>query len=135
MTPRQIDLVKATFERAAATRPNLGERLYAKLFESQPELAQLFRGDRQYQAHAVVEMLDTIVGCLDVQDRVVPLVFELGRRHCSYGVRSRHYAAFGDALLGALRDELGEEFGAEERAAWQAAYGFMAEIMREATLD
>ena len=135
MTPRQIELVKATFERAAALRPSLGERLYVKLFESQPELAQLFRGDPQHQAHAVVEMLDTIIGCLDVQDRVVPLVFELGRRHCGYGVRTRHYAAFGDALLGALQDELGDEFGTQERAAWQSAYQFMAEIMREATLD
>jgi len=135
MTPREIQLVKATFERAAQLRPSLGERLYAKLFESQPELAQLFRGDSAHQAHAVVEMLDTIIGCLDVQDRVVPLVFELGRRHCGYGVRSRHYALFGDALLGALQDELGEDFGAEERAAWQSAYQFMAEIMGEATLD
>ena len=68
-------------------------------------------------------------------DRVVPLVFELGRRHCAYGVRSGHYQVFGDALLGALQDELGAKFGAEEQAAWLAAYGFMAEIMREATLD
>jgi hemoglobin-like flavoprotein len=135
MTPRDIELVKATFERAAAMRPSLGERLYAKLFESQPELAQLFRGDTAHQAHTVVDMLDTIIGCLEVQDRVVPLVFELGRRHCSYGVRSGHYQVFGDALLGALQEELGADFGAEERAAWQSAYRFMAEIMGEATLD
>jgi len=135
MTPRQIELVKASFAQAAEMRPALGERLYARLFAARPDLVGLFRGDRAHQAHAVLEMLDTIIGCMDVQDRVVPLVFELGRRHCAYGVRSGHYQVFGDALLGALQDELGANFGAEEQAAWLAAYGFMAEIMREATLD
>ena len=135
MTPRQIELVKASFAQAAEMRPALGERLYARLFDARPDLAGLFRGDRAHQAHAVLEMLDTIIGCMDVHDRVVPLVFELGRRHCAYGVRSGHYQVFGDALLGALQDELGDRFGAEERAAWLAAYGFVAEIMGEATLD
>ena len=135
MTPRQVALVRSSFAQAFGTQPALGERLYARLFAAQPELAELFRGDRARQAHALVEMLNTIIGCMDHHEHVVPLVFELGRRHCAYGVRSGHYEVFGEALLGTLQDGLGEAFGAEEREAWQAAYRFMAEIMREATLD
>ena len=135
MTPRQIDLVKTSFAKAAAVGPKVGEGLYARLFASEPGLAQLFRGDRDHQARAVMEMLDTVVGCLEVQDRVVPLVFELGRRHCTYGVRSRHFQVFGDSLIGALAEQLGDDLTPETRAAWEAAYRFMAEIMREATLD
>jgi methyl-accepting chemotaxis protein len=132
MTPQQIELVKTTFAKAAAQQPSLGIRLYGRLFQARPDLIELFRGDRTHQAHSVVQMLDTIVGCLGVQDRVVPLVFELGRRHASYGVRPEHYQVFGDALLGALRDALPGEFTAPEQAAWQAAFSFMAEIMQEA---
>ena len=135
MTPHQFELVKTSFSKAAALRPNIGERLYTRLFATQPKLAELFRGDAGHQAQAVVEMLDTIIGCLDVQERVVPLVFELGRRHHTYGVRTGHYQLFGGALIGALAEGLGAEFDAETRAAWLAAYVFMAEIMREATTD
>ena len=135
MTPRQIELVKASFTRATALQPGLGEALYARLFATHPKLAELFRGDSAHQARTVVEMLDTIVGCLGVHERVVPLVFELGRRHYTYGVRTGHYPAFGDALLGALDDVLGKGLDTETRDAWLAAYSFMAEIMREATTD
>ena len=132
MTPRQQELIRSSLSRAIVAEPSVGTQLYVRLFQSQPDLERLFRGDRNRQAHSVMQMLDTLVDCLAVQDRIVPLLYELGNRHNIYHVRGEHYDAFGNALIMALRDCLGDSFSADEEQAWRSAYAYMADIMREA---
>jgi hemoglobin-like flavoprotein len=45
-------------------------------------------------------------------------------------VEAHHYGLVGTALLRTLRHELGSEFTNETRAAWVAAYAFLADEMR-----
>jgi hemoglobin-like flavoprotein len=132
MTPEQIGLVKSSYARLANDSRETGHRFYRRLLETHPYLRKLFRQGAEEQGEALMGMLGTVVGCLDVQERIVPLVYELGRRHSLYGVRDADFDPFGKALLDTLAESLGPEFTPPVRDAWQAAYGFMAEIMQDA---
>jgi hemoglobin-like flavoprotein len=56
-----------------------------------------------------------------------------GRRHVTYGVRPEHYYTVGAALLWTLEQRLGAAFTPAVREAWVAAYGVLANTMRDAT--
>jgi len=84
------------------------------------------------QGKALFMMLDMIVKCLDIQDKIVPIVFDLGKRHAMYGVRDRNYEPFEQALMDTLSNIIGGEFTQDVRMAWSSAFAFLADIMKEA---
>lgn len=109
-----------------------GEIFYQRLFELDPNARQLFWGNLQHQGTALFLMLDMIVKSLDIQDKIVPIIFDLGKRHAMYGVRDRDYQPFEQALIDTLSSINGDDFTQDERNAWRAAFTFLADIMREA---
>jgi hemoglobin-like flavoprotein len=132
MSPEQIALVQSSFDNLVRSAPDAGKQFYLKLFGRDPRVKDLFRSDLDHQAHALVSMLGAIVESLDKQDRIVPMIYELGKRHAAYGVAAADYAPFGTALLETLDEMLGAEFTPAHRQAWGEAYDFLAEIMQEA---
>ena len=70
-----------------------------------------------------------MVDALDDLPSLLPSVVALAERHVGYGVRDDHYAAVGAALIAMLHGKLGPRFDAETKAAWGAAYRFLAETM------
>jgi len=132
MTPQQIQLVRSSFQKLAAIPERAGEIFYQRLFELDPNARQLFWGNLQHQGTALFLMLDMIVKSLDIQDKIVPIIFDLGKRHAMYGVRDRHYQPFEQALMDTLSSINGDDFTQEARNAWSAAFAFLADIMREA---
>jgi hemoglobin-like flavoprotein len=133
MTPQQIQLVRTSFEKLAAKPEQAGEIFYQRLFELDPRSRQLFWGNMQHQGMALFLMLEMIVKSLDIQDKIVPIIFDLGKRHAMYGVRDRHYEPFERALMDTLSNVVGDDFTKEVREAWSAAFAFLADIMREAS--
>ena len=133
MTPKQIELVRGSFQRLADIPERAGEIFYQRLFELDPRARQLFWGDMQHQGKALFLMLELMVKSLDIQDKIVPIVFDLGKRHAMYGVRDRHYEPFERALMDTLSNVVGDDFTKEVREAWSAAFAFLADIMKEAT--
>jgi hemoglobin-like flavoprotein len=73
-----------------------------------------------------------VVGALDRVDELAPTIADLGRRQTAYGVTDAHYDSVGAALLWALEQGLGDAWTAEVKAAWAAAYGLLAGVMRDA---
>jgi len=73
-----------------------------------------------------------VVKGIDRPAQLRSAVEALGRRHAGYGVRDDHYATVGEALIWTLEKGLGEAFTPETRAAWIAAYGWLAFVMCEA---
>lgn len=80
-------------------------------------------------------MLDLVVKSLDIQDKIVPIIYDLGRRHSLYGVRERDYKPFERALLETLEQLRGPAFSPEERDAWHAAFAFLSDIMQEGAVE
>lgn len=135
MTPEQISLIKTSFETVSRDMRAAGAELYRRLFEIDPKLKDLFQGDIDAQGKALFGMMDLVVSSLEIQEQLVPIIYEMGRRHAGYGVNEEDYQAFGVALLDTLKALLGSEFTPEVREAWCAAYDFVAEIMQTAHGD
>jgi len=120
MTSQQIDLVQTSFAQVRATPDAVAALFYNKLFELDPSLRPMFRGDLTEQGRKLMQMLSFAVSSLRRLEQIVPAVEDLGRRHASYGVRDQHYATVAAALLWTLEQGLGAGFTPEVKAAWVA---------------
>lgn len=132
MTAIDIILVQDSFRKVVPIADQAAALFYARLFELDPSLRPLFRGDMQEQGRKLMTMLATAIASLEKIDSVVPAVRQLGARHAGYGVRAEHYATVGAALLWTLEKGLGPEFTPEVRAAWSTTYTLLANTMKDA---
>jgi hemoglobin-like flavoprotein len=132
VTMAQKTLVQKSFATIAPIADDAAALFYRRLFEIDPSLQQMFRGDMAEQRKKLMQMLTAAVKGLDRLDQLVPVVQELGRRHAAYGVTDAHYGTVGTALLWTLEKGLGEAFTPEVEEAWAAVYGLLATTMREA---
>ena len=133
MNPTQIHLVQQTWAHVAPISEQAAELFYGQLFELDPEVRTLFRGDMKDQGKKLVTMIDAAVKGLNSLDKLVPVLRELGKRHAGYGVTSAHYGTVGAALLWTLEKGLGEAaFTPDVREAWSSVYGVLAGTMQTA---
>jgi len=102
LTVRQKTLVQESFAGIAGIADDAAVLFYQRLFELDPSLRPMFRGDMAEQRKKLMQMLTAAVKGLDRLDQLVPVVQDLGRRHAGYGVEDRHYDTVGAALLWTL---------------------------------
>ncbi|NKI16227.1 hemin receptor [Spongiibacter sp. KMU-166] len=129
MTPEQKNLVQESFEKVAPISEQAAAIFYGKLFELDPSLKPMFKGDIEEQGRKLMTMLGTAVRSLDNLEGLVPVVQKLGVRHVGYGVKTSHYATVGTALLDTLAAGLGEDFTPEVKEAWTVVYGVLSSTM------
>jgi hemoglobin-like flavoprotein len=130
MTPQQIDLIQSSFAKALPFADALTALFYERLFQLDPALRPLFKGDMAEQQHKLMATLHIAVHDLNRMEEVIPAIRLLGRRHADYGVRAEHYATVGAALLWTLKQTLSTEFTPETEAAWAAVYDLLATTMQ-----
>jgi hemoglobin-like flavoprotein len=135
LTPQQKRLVQDTFVTIAPIADDAAALFYRRLFEIDPSLERMFRGDMAVQRKRLMQMIAVAVRGLDRLDELVPAVQDLGRRHAGYGVEDRHYDTVGAALLWTLDKGLGAAFTPEVRTAWTAVYGILATTMKTAAQE
>ena len=129
VSPAQKKLVQSTFAKVEAIAEVAAELFYNKLFELDPALKPLFKGNMKAQGKMLMATLKLAVKGLDDLDKLVPVVQELGRRHKGYGVEPAHYATVAEALLWTLEQGLEEAFTPEVKQAWTNVYTVLAEAM------
>lgn len=132
MTPKQKLLVQATFAQVTPIADRSAALFYRRLFELDPSLKPLFRGDMQEQGKKLMRMIAIAVNGLDRLGELLPAVQDLGRRHVNYGVTAAHYDTVGAALLWTLEQGLGPAFTPQVRDAWSTVYGLLAQTMIDA---
>ena len=132
LTDTQIALVQKSFAVIAPIADDAAVLFYQRLFEIDPSLKSMFRGDMAEQRRKLMQMLTAAVKGLQRLDRLVPVLEDLGRRHIGYGVTDQHYDTVGAALLWTLEKGLGRAFTPEAKEAWTAVYGLLANTMRNA---
>lgn len=130
MTPIQIELVRTTWKQVQPIQETAAELFYNKLFELDPKLRPMFKGDIAEQGRKLMRMLGIAVNGLDHLDALRPALVDLGRRHAGYGVTMDDYGTVAVALLWTLEQGLGEAFTAEVRNAWTEAYMVLATTMQ-----
>jgi hemoglobin-like flavoprotein len=130
MTPTEKSLVQQTFAQVVPIADQAAALFYGRLFELDPSLRPLFKGDMAAQGKKLMQMIGYAVGKLDALDELVPEVEALGRRHVGYGVKAGDYTTVAVALLWTLEQGLGPAFTPEVKAAWVTVYGVLAATMQ-----
>ena len=135
LTTTQKTLVQDSFARIVPIADAAAALFYGRLFELDPSLQRMFRGDMAEQRKKLMHMLTAAVKGLDHLDRLVPVVQDLGRRHAAYGVVDAHYDTVGAALLWTLEQGLEDAFTPETAEAWATVYTLLATTMKEAARE
>ena len=130
MTNEQIKLVQDSFRQVGPIAETAAQLFYARLFELDPDLELLFKGNLTEQGRKLMQMLGLAVSSLDRMEQLLPVVRSLGARHVSYGVRDKDYDTVGQALLWTLRKGLGEAFTPDVESAWNSVYATLASEMQ-----
>src|SRR5262249_50317258 len=114
MTPRQVALVRESFDKIVPIREQAAALFYNRLFAIDPSTRPLFRGDMKSQGAKLMAAIGAVVKSLDRIDAILDDVRTLARRHHRYGVREERYASVGASLLWAAlsREELLMKLGA-----------------------
>jgi hemoglobin-like flavoprotein len=128
-------LVQSSFEKVKPIAAHTAELFYQRLFELNPSLRHLFKGDMKEQERKLMATLALAVEGLRQPEQIIRAVQDLGRRHAGYGVKDEYYEIVSQALLWTLAQVLGVEFTAPVRKAWEEAYTFLSEIMKEAAAE
>ena len=135
VTNTQKVFVQESFAAVMPIADDAAALFYRRLFELDPSLERMFKGDMTEQRRKLMQMLTAAVKGLDRLDQLVPVVEDLGRRHAGYGVADSHYDTVGAALLWTLEKGLGNAFTPEVKDAWIAVYGLLAGTMKNAAKE
>lgn len=135
LTNEEIQAVQSSWEKCVPIADKAAELFYGKLFELDPDLKPLFKGDMQEQGKKLMTMITVAVNGLNDLEKIVSAVKALGVRHVGYGVKDSHYDTVGSALIWTLGKGLGEEFTDALQAAWIKVYTLLATTMKGAAAD
>ena len=129
----QITLVQDTFDKIRPISEKAAKLFYNRLFELDPSLKSLFKGDMKTQGKMLMQMLDYAVTGLDRLDTIILAIQNLGIRHAGYGVKDEYYETAREAVLWTLEQGLGKDFTPDVKDAWAEAYKLLSDIMKSAT--
>lgn len=134
MTPHAIALVRQSWRAMAPAAPKVAEAFYSRLFALDPGIRARFAAtDLDAQGRKLTDTLATVVQALDDPDELVTLAARLGRSHAGYGISSRQYDLFGEALLHTVHTTLDPAWNIELHDAWAEAYTLFTSVMRRAS--
>jgi len=135
MTNEEILLVKDSWAKVVPISETAAELFYGKLFEIDPSLKSMFKGDMKEQGRKLMAILNTAVNALDKLDTIVPAIQDMGKRHVTYGVKDEHYDTVGEALIWTLGAGLKDDFTDATKAAWIGVYTLVSTTMKEAAAE
>ena len=134
MTLNEKNLVRRSFAQVIPIAGTAAELFYGRLFELDPTLRPMFRGDMREQGRKLMQMLAVAVHGLDRLHESLPAIRAMGRRHAGYGVTDEHYDTAASALLWTLEQGLGEQFTPDVKAAWVSVYTMLANAMKSGAM-
>ena len=132
VSERSRVLIKATVPALEAHGLEITRAMYARMFQNEM-IRDLFNqshhGDAGSQPKALA---NAILAYAKNIDDLVPLaaaVERIAQKHVGLQILPEHYPYVADALLGAIKDVLGEAATDEILAAWGEGYWFLADIL------
>ena len=132
MTPEKIALVRSSWQLLIPIKDTAAWLFYNRLFELDPSLRGMFKGDMVEQGRKLMTIINTAVNSLDNLDPILGAVEDMGRRHVAYGVTEAHYGTVGSALIWTLATGLDEQFTPAVKDAWMETYTTLASAMKQA---
>jgi hemoglobin-like flavoprotein len=131
ITPRQIDLIRRSFDAIWPVRNKLAALFYARFFELAPDARSLFPVEMERQHLKLMDMIAAIVGAIENRELFRSILLHTGRDHAQFGARPQHFVAFGTALIAGLEQQFGTAFTPEHKEAWTRLYDAVRRNMVE----
>jgi nitric oxide dioxygenase len=134
-----IHLVKATVPALQAHGLEITKRMYERMFRNE-EIRDLFNqshhGETGSQPKALASAVLAYAQNIDNLGALAPAVERIAQKHVGLNILPEHYPHVAEALLGAIKDVLGDAATDEILAAWGEAYWFLAHVLigRETTI-
>lgn len=136
MTFEQIALVRQSFDAMGPSRRQLASLFYGRFFALAPDRRSLFPSDMDRQHLKLMDSIAAIVGALDHREQFQSIIRHTGRHHARFGVTPADFAAFGEALIWGLEQQLGAAFAPDVRQAWTELYdAVQSEMIQAARMD
>lgn len=129
LSEKTIEIVKATAAPVAANAEAITSRMYEILFDTKPELKELFKDADADQHKKLAAAVSAYAANIDNLGVLAKAVEKMASTHVRVKVKPEHYPLVGLALLGAVKDVLGAAATDEVIGAWKEAYFFLAGIL------
>lgn len=124
-----IQGIRESFAAIQLSDAEAGMAFYNRLFAIAPAVRPMFPPSMEGQSEKLFKTLRILVASLDRLDSIVPVLRDLGRRHIAYGAKPEHYAVVGSALIGTLRDALGDAFTPAVEQDWLRLFSIVSDTM------
>lgn len=119
-----------------ATAPVLKEHgeaitteMYKVLFEKYPQTKELFKDAEPDQYKKLASAVYAYAANIDQLENLGKGIEQMATVHVNTNVQPEHYPMVGDALLQAIKNVLGDAATDEVMAAWEEAFGFLANVL------
>jgi len=108
LSDKDKELIRLSWTKVMAAPGTGAELFYGRLFERDPALRKLFKGNMEQQGQKLVETINTVVDNLDLD--LSDTVLKMGTRHQAYKVVAEDYDKVGSALIWMLDAMVGADF-------------------------
>ena len=129
MKTEQLQLVLQSLTVIQPRADQITKSFYQHLFETEPAVRELFKGDMDRQGSMLMTTLSLAVHGLSSMENIQPAVQVLGARHFGYGVKPEYFPPFRESFMWALERHLGEGFTPELKTAWIEAFDALSAAM------
>lgn len=129
MTPTQIAVVQASWQKVAPLGGELADTFYQRLFELAPELRQFYQTDLQQYGDRLMRNLGLAVTSLGRLDSVLPMLQDFAAQRIERGIKDGYETVVRNAMLWALEQRLAESFTQDVRTAWNETYSLLTGII------
>lgn len=137
LSGKTISLVKATVPALAEHGAAITAAMYARLFQDD-HIRALFNQANQESGAQVKALAGGVLAYarnIDNLGVLGPVVERMAQKHVGYHILPEHYPYVATALLGAIKEVLGEAATDEILEAWGEAYWFLAAILQGREAD
>lgn len=132
LSEKTKSIVRATVPALAAHGTTITAAMYKRLFQD-PAVRELFnqsnQGEGGRQTKALAQAILAYAQNIDNLAALGPAVERIAQKHVGLHILPEHYPHVATALLGAIKDVLGDDATDEILAAWGEAYWFLADIL------
>lgn len=129
MTPTQIALVQASWQKVDEKNHEVAQMFYQRLFELAPELRQFYQTDLQEYGARLMRNLGMAVTSLRQMDSVLPMLQDFAAQRVERGIKDGYETVVRNAMLWALEQRLAESFTQDVRTAWNETYSLLTGII------
>ncbi len=131
MNEKTIEIIKSTAPIIKEHGEEITTAMYKLLFSKHPEAKELFKDATPDQHKKLASMVYAYAANIDNLGALQKGIDKVAAIHVGVNVLPEHYPWVGEALLGAIKEVLGDAATPEIMDAWEEAYGFLAKVFIE----